>query len=86
MQINEHIHESKRIKERHDRLENRIKDFIPQKGDTELDMSNKKDVIFLPDQHRRYNVKSQNSMFTFEKMVQKPSPERDNAFIKSQMQ
>ena len=49
MQINEHIHESKRIKERHDRLENRIKDFIPQKGDTELDMSNKKDVIFLPD-------------------------------------
>ena len=71
MQINGQMHDQKKLQSRYDRLEGQIKSFMPEAGEGE---GEKKDIIFLPDQQRRYNVKSQNAMFEFEKIVRKPKP------------
>ena len=72
MKISDQMHDQKKLKTRFDRLESQVKSFIPEGGYTDSN-GDKEDVIFLPDQQRRYNVKSQNSMFQFEKRIEKPN-------------
>jgi len=48
------------VQDRHDRLEQQIKGFRPEEDQTAEDWiaKHKKDFVFLPDQQKRYNVRS----------------------------
>ena len=67
--------DKKKLQTRQNRQEGQIKGNVQDAGEVEGagdKKVEKKDIIFLPDQWRRYNVKSQNSMFEFEKVIRKP--------------
>ena len=69
MQINDQCHDQKKMRDRYDRLDNQIKSFMPGDPNNPNAPNPGKEFVFLPDQQKRYNVKSQHSMFEYEKIL-----------------